>query len=532
MVTNGTYEYAIKYRVIKLSDSQFFMIPMSINGGLSDGIDFSTDKEVLSIANNKSDFKKKYVVDNVYTTEQLEEIYDYHEDTDFLSDYFYDDYKDTVYLVNIENNKVKKFAIDLSKFEEREYDLVYFMDKTIPAISLNYDAMNEVLQCEDVSEMKLILNKYRTLLKSFSEFYKKKGVTKINVNDGNIESIESNRRIIDDKDEQVDNSKIVVPFGGVDVSYTGLSNYIKERVYGHDEEIDLFAQKLFMNYTAEDGESIESIMFVGPTGTGKTETVRAACEYLYIPYFETNAANLVPQGIRGTSIEDVAIGLYELSGKDLTRAQRGLVFLDEYDKLNLDDLDIKKTVKKILLSFNDGSKIPIRDDEYNFIFDSKMTNKVYAGVFKKIYENERSLGFGAEESSSILEKSDNDIRQKIIDKGYFSLEELSRITTLIGYDELTRDTKKMILLSSKISEFAKKRSRYKRQFGVDLIATDDYIDALLDQISNSATGMRSVNNFVKRSIDNAERELLTNSGYKVLRLTKDTVSNPKSFDLS
>ena len=161
-----------------------------------------------------------------------------------------------------------------------------------------------------------------------------------------------------------------------------------------------------------------------------------------------------------------------------------------------------------------------------------MTNKVYAGVFKKIYENERSLGFGAEESSSILEKSDNDIRQKIIDKGYFSLEELSRITTLIGYDELTRDTKKMILLSSKISEFAKKRSRYKRQFGVDLIATDDYIDALLDQISNSATGMRSVNNFVKRSIDNAERELLTNSGYKVLRLTKDTVSNPKSFDLS
>ena len=44
--------------------------------------------------------------------------------------------------------------------------------------------------------------------------------------------------------------------------------------------------------------------------------------------------------------------------------------------------------------------------------------------------------------------------------------------------------------------------------------------------------MRSVNNFVKRSIDNAERELLTKSGYKVLRLTRDTVNNPKSFDLS
>ena len=532
MVTNRTYEYAIKYKVVRLSNNQFLMIPMSLNGGLSDGIDFSTDKEVLPIANDKRDFEKKYVVDNVYTTEQLEEIYDYRDDTDFLSDYFYDDYKDTVYLVNIEDNKVKKYAINLSKFEEREYDLVYFMDKTIPAISLNYDAMNEILQCEDVGEMKLILNKYRALLKSFGDFNKKKGVTRINVNDGNVESIESNRRVIDDKAEQADNSKKVVPFGGVEVSYSGLSNYIKERVYGHDEEIALFAQKLFMNYTAEDGESIESIMFVGPTGTGKTETVRAACEYLCIPYFETNAANLVPQGIKGTSIEDVAVGLYELSGRDLSRAQRGLVFLDEYDKLNIDDLDIKKTVKKVLLSFNDGSKIPIRDDEYNFIFDSKMTNKVYAGVFNKIYEKERLLGFGAEETTSILDKPDDDIRQKIIDKGYFSLEELSRIPTLIGYGELNRDTKRQILLSSKISEFAKKRSRYKRQFGVDLLATDDYIDAILDQISNSATGMRSVNNFVKRSIDNAERELLTKSGYKVLRLTRDTVNNPKSFDLS
>ena len=63
MVTNRTYEYAIKYKVVKLSNNQFLMIPMSLNGGLSDGIDFSTDKEVLPIANDKRDFEKKYVVD-------------------------------------------------------------------------------------------------------------------------------------------------------------------------------------------------------------------------------------------------------------------------------------------------------------------------------------------------------------------------------------------------------------------------------------------------------------------------------------
>ena len=233
------------------------------------------------------------------------------------------------------------------------------------------------------------------------------------------------------------------------------------------------------------------------------------------------------------SIEDVIIGLYEASGRDKKRAERGLVFLDEYDKVNSSELDIKTAVKQILLSFNDGSSIPIRDDNYDLTFNSKMTNKIYAGVFDKISQKERSLGFGVKNDEVVL-GDDEDIRRKIIDKGYFTLEELSRITTILGYNELSRDTKKQILLNSKLSEFAKKRERYKRQFGVDLLATDDYIEAILDSISNSSTGMRSVNNFVKRSIDTAEKGLLENErkGYKKLVLTKDTVSDPKKFDLS
>ena len=79
-----------------------------------------------------------------------------------------------------------------------------------------------------------------------------------------------------------------------------------------------------MNYTAIDGEPVESILIVGPTGTGKTETVKAASEYLCIPFFEANASNLVPQGIKGTSLEDIAISLYEFAQKDIKLAERGI----------------------------------------------------------------------------------------------------------------------------------------------------------------------------------------------------------------
>lgn len=537
MVTNNTYEYGIKYRVIKISKDQFMMLPVSLEGGLSDGIDFSTDDGIIPIANEKKDLRKKYVIDNVYTTEELEEIYDYGDDTDFLSSYFYNDYKDIVYLVNVENGQLKKYAIPLSNFKEHEYDLTYHMDKKVPSITLNEDSLNEILASDDPKEMRVLLNKYKQLVKKFSD-YNKKGITRINVNNGHVASVETEKSIDEVSprkkvNNDTDKEKEYLPFGGVDVSYDGLRKAIKEKVFGHDSEIDTIAQKLYMNYTAVDGEPVESILIVGPTGTGKTETVKAASEYLCVPFFEMNASNLVPQGIKGTSIEDVVIALYELSDLNIKRAERGIVLLDEYDKIDFSDLDIKKAIRPILLSFNDGGKIVIKNEVYDIIFNTKMTNKMYAGVFDRIYQNGHTIGFGVTDNNNPLH-DDKEIRQRIIDKGYFTLEELSRIPKIIPYNELSRDTKKQILLFSKLSAFVKKRDRYKRQFGIDLKISDDYIDAILDTLTDKSEGMRSVNNFVKDSIDEAEKAILENErkGYKTLTLTKETALDPKKFDMS
>lgn len=532
MVTNKTYEYGVKYLVHKAKD-KYLLIPVSLEGGLSDGFVFSTGSANIPICNDVKDLRNKYVMDNVYTTEDLEETYEYEEDTDFLSSYFYDDYKDVLFLVEVDEKtkKLKKYRIDLKAFMEREYDCTYFMDKKHPAVLLNEDFINDLLQSDNI---KLALQRYRSHLASFKKFNRNNGITKIDLTNGEIVSVESEKKIVTPEViTKKDDEEEPKAFGGVEVSYKGLRDAIKERVFGHDEEIDTIAQKLYLNYTAEEGESVESILIVGPTGTGKTETVRAASEYLYIPYFEANASNLVPQGIKGISIEDVIIGLYEEAGRDLKRAERGIVFLDEFDKVTDTDLDIKLVIKNILLSFNDGSRIPIGNDNYDFVFNSKMTNKVYAGVFERISEAQKTLGFGADNQPKPL-GNDEDIRAKIIEKGYYSLEDLSRINTILGYDELSREIKKQILLSSKLSEFAKKKNRYKRQFGVDLQVTDDYIEAILDSISNDSRGMRSVNNFVKRSINPAERALLESErkGYKRLVLTKETVQDPSKFDIS
>ena len=529
MITNKTYEYGIKYRLIKIDNNDYFMIPMGIVGGLSDKEYFCTSEGMLPIIIEENDLKNKYVVDNVFVTEDLEKMYNYYEDTDFLADFFLNDYKDIFYYLNIDSsNNIRKYEIKKNFFKDKVHNMIFQMDKEEPSLLLNQDIIDELLECKDIKDTKVILNKYKDLIKSFSFFNKSKGVTRIHLKDGELVSFDTEKNI---KNVKIDDVKII-DSENKDVSFVGLKNAIKEKIIGHDEQIDTFAQKLYMNYTAIDNETIESILLVGPTGTGKTETVKAACEYLSLPYIIANTSNLVPQGIKGVSIEKLLKDLYVRAGEDIKKAERGVVFLDEFDKLDESGLELKAPIKDILLSFTDGASIPIYDDDISFEFNSKMTNKIYAGVFDKITKKNKNLGFGVENQDVILGDGE-EIRQRIIDKKYYTLEELSRISTIIGFNDLTREDKKRILLTSKLSEYAKKRERYKRQFGIDLILDEEYIDEILDKISSLATGMRSVNNIVKKSIDDAEKEILENEnkGYKKLILTKDTVLDSKKFDI-
>lgn len=523
-------EYAIKYRVIKLDEYKYLLFPVSLEKGIELEEGFKINKKILPRSYEIND-TNKYVVDNIYEKDELEYLYDYEEDDEFLGEYFYEDLKDVLLLINTKEHT--RNEIDLRVMTNK--DITYFMDETIPSIILNENTLNELLNSNDIDEIKLLLNKYKLFLNKFNDFNREKGVTKIKVSNGKIENIETTNKV-----EKKDFKNLGIKYGSElepkrneDISYTGLRNYLKERIYGHDDEIDTLAQILYMNYTAEKGESIESILLVGPTGTGKTETVKAASEYLDIPSVFVNASNIVPQGIKGMSIEDVIVSLYEKSDNNLSKAERGIVFLDEFDKLNDSDVDIKAAVKNILLTFTAGGTFPIDTDRHTFSFDSSMTNKIYAGVFDRINVQEKGIGF----NSHVIKKKDlgteEEIRKKIIDQGYFSQEELTRISTILAYNDLDRETKKQILLGSKLSEFRKKKERYKRQFNIDLIADETYIDAIIDSLESSSTGMRSVNNYVKRTINNAEKAILeNNNNYKKLLLTKHTVEDPNNFDLS
>jgi len=73
-----------------------------------------------------------------------------------------------------------------------------------------------------------------------------------------------------------------------------------------------------------------------------------------------------------------------------------------------------------------------------------------------------------------------------------------------------------------------------RDYGIDIIADEEFIDGVIDSIDKKSKGMRVANGIVTRLLNPAEKEILRNpdKGYKRLVLTKKTVANPKDFDLS
>ena len=537
-------QFAIKYEVIKLDDTEFMLKPKCLLKGeeTEDGFKCENGKE-YPIFLDALDGRRKYYADMIYADDELSFIFDYDgDDEDFIGNYFFENYKKTMMFVDTtdvnEAGIPYRNLINLKMLSEEEDTKIYYMDDSIPNVVLNEKAVRKMMDCKSLKKVKLMLAKYQNNLESIKKHNETDGVTRISITGNTVNYYETTKDVDFEELEKVragkkDISSNSGTINNSDISYQGLRDYIKERIYGHDSEVDTFAQKLYMNYTAEKGESVDSILFVGPTGTGKTKTVEYACEYLDIPCTEANASNLVTQGIVGTSIEDVIIGLYEKANCDIEKAQRGLIFLDEFDKLSDTNLDTKAPVKNILLTFTAGGKFPISTNHYNFIFDSFMTNKVFAGVFERISVKQNPMGFGAVKKIAPTLGTDLEIRKKIIDKKYFTQEELTRISTILAYNDISREKKKDALLHAKSSEYVKKRDRLLRQFGIDLVLEEECIDAVLDKLTDDATGMRSLNNFFKKTLDVAERSILEGhiGDNKKLVLTRKTVENPNDFEI-
>ena len=297
---------------------------------------------------------------------------------------------------------------------------------------------------------------------------------------------------------------------------------ISERIVGQEDAIrclvaniynnQLLIDKILKNYDYEDAELDSrkvTILLDGPTGTGKTAILKEIARKLDVPIVIRSANSFSETGYVGPSITSLLKKLYIMAGRDINKAERGIVVLDEVDKIStkgeVSGKDMKKGVQEELLGFISGNEyeVPYEDNANGggrtVRFDTSKLTFIFSGAWtelkdKKIREKEKKYkqtGFVSAREIPEEDKCYTVTSQDYIDEG-LEREFFGRIKVLAYTKAYNKDDLKNILFNSKISPL-KNLEKTVQMYGYPgIICDEEFIDKLCDMALENGTGARGL----------------------------------------
>ena len=328
--------------------------------------------------------------------------------------------------------------------------------------------------------------------------------------------------------------------------------YLSVSVYNH-------YKRLLQKQTDNDVEIEKSnIIMVGPTGTGKTLLAKTIARLLKVPFTIVDATVLTEAGYVGEDIESILTRLLQVSNYDVEAAERGIVFIDEIDKIarKSDNPSITRDVsgegvQQGLLKLLEGSVVNVPPQGGRKHPDQKMIpvntkdilfvcGGAFDGIEKKIAQrlNTQVVGYAAIKSTAHIDR--NNFLQYITpqDLKSFGLipEIIGRLPILTYLEPLDKETLRKILIEPKNSII----KQYVKMFEMDhihLTFDDEVLDYIVDksiEFKLGARGLRSITEDIMIDAmfeypSSSEKELHINLDYAKLRIEKQQA---KKSDLS
>ncbi|MBR4263577.1 MAG: ATP-dependent Clp protease ATP-binding subunit ClpX [Paludibacteraceae bacterium] len=283
--------------------------------------------------------------------------------------------------------------------------------------------------------------------------------------------------------------------------------FLSVAVYNHYKRV--------LQETTNDDVEIEksNILLVGSTGTGKTLLARTIAKLLKVPFAIVDATTLTEAGYVGEDVESLLVRLLQDAGYDLNKAQRGIVFIDEIDKIARKSENPSITrdvsgegVQQGLLKLLEGSVVNVPpqggrkhpDQEYIHV-DTKnilfICGGAFEGIERKIAQrmNTQVVGFDAQQKASRVDK--NDLLQYIAPqdlKSYGLIPEIiGRLPVLTYLQPLDRTALRNILTEPK-NALTKQYKKLMLMDGVTLSFTDEALDYIVDKALEYKLGARGL----------------------------------------
>lgn len=325
--------------------------------------------------------------------------------------------------------------------------------------------------------------------------------------------------------------------------------YLDEYIIGQDEAKRSLAVAVYNHYKRlqqpedETGVEIEksNIIMVGSTGTGKTLLSRTIAKLLDVPFTIVDATVFTEAGYVGEDVESILSRLLQVADYDVAETERGIVFIDEIDKIarKSDNPSITRDVsgegvQQGLLKLLEGTVVNVPpkggrkhpDQNYTQV-DTKNILFICGGAFDGIETkiarrlNTHVVGFNSIQNTAKIDK--NDLMKYVLpqDLKAFGLipEIIGRLPVLTYLKPLDREALRKILVEPKNS-IVKQFTKLFEMDGIKLTFTDGALDYIVDKAVEYKLGARGLRSIVESVVNEAMFEL-PSKDVKELEVTRD-----------
>ena len=331
-----------------------------------------------------------------------------------------------------------------------------------------------------------------------------------------------------------------------------IKEYLDQYVIGQEDAKKVLSVAVYNHYKrimsdSDDGVELQksNVMLVGPTGCGKTLLAQTLARLLNVPFAIADATTLTEAGYVGEDVENILLKLIQAADYDIERAERGIIYIDEMDKIGRKSENASITrdvsgegVQQALLKILEGTVANVppqggrKHPQQEMIqIDTSEILFICGGAFVDLEKivgsriNNKSIGFGAEIVENTKEDR-NELLKQVMPEDFvkFGLipELIGRIPVVVSLEELDEDALVRILTEPKNS-IIKQYTKLFEMDGVALKVDEKALRAMAKEALRRNTGARGLRSIMEGAVMDPMYEVPSNKEITECVVTEETV---------